>query len=251
MTTLQRRIINNAILRKALDNMSDRPSKIIWQELSDKDSSHINLTSYNVKRIRNNISLTRRSSFLALPKSVDEFYDALDALNLLTHKREQFVQLNCKKYNIVCFATDHNIRFLSHGSEILMDGIFYCCPKFFMQLFTIHGLRENMYIPLAFFLLPNKNTASYEMVLHTLKNKSEDLHLVLQPDTIRVDFELSIHIAIRTTLPNAIIVECRFYLGQNLWKKIQKTWLKQCTYNIKRNREFLKILFWTSFLGSK
>lgn len=49
-----------------------------------------------------------------------------------------------------------------------MDGTFSYSPKYFYQLFTIHIANNSYYIPLVFFLLPNKETTIYEQAFHSL-----------------------------------------------------------------------------------
>jgi hypothetical protein len=41
--------------------------------------------------------------------------------------------------------------------------------KFFHQLFTIHGLENEHYVPLVFILLPNKDEKSYKCALQCIK----------------------------------------------------------------------------------
>jgi len=62
----------------------------------------------------------------------------------------------------IVFSSITNLKFLSQIDTILVDGTFKTCPKLFIQFFTIHGLSNENYIPLIFFLLINKNVETYK-----------------------------------------------------------------------------------------
>jgi hypothetical protein len=67
------------------------------------------------------------------------------------------------------FSCKTNLKFLSSVDVLYDDGTFRSTPQFFHQLLTIHGLSNGHYVPLAFFLLPNKHQMSYEDVFrHTI-----------------------------------------------------------------------------------
>lgn len=42
-----------------------------------------------------------------------------------------------------------------------MDGTFKSFSKYFLQLFTIHEFRNELYVPLVSFILPNKTLETY------------------------------------------------------------------------------------------
>ena len=52
---------------------------------------------------------------------------------------------------------------LNHGfkKRIFIDGTFKYCPKYFYQLYTVHGLRNGHFIPLVYALLPGKSEVNY------------------------------------------------------------------------------------------
>jgi hypothetical protein len=74
-------------------------------------------------------------------------------------------------------------------NNIYIYGTFKYCPKYFLQLFTIHGLNNGYYIPLVFFfLLNNKQTESYSSCFLALKNECTKLNLCLNPEIMYADF---------------------------------------------------------------
>lgn len=135
-----------------------------------------------------------------------------------------------------------NFRFLQKLTEISVDGTFYCTPKFFKS-FIVHGYRNNVSLPLAFFLLPDKNASSYKTAFSIFITQ------LFRPEIIYADFELAIHTAIREVLPGTKIFGCRFHLGQNWYKKILQLGLsKEYKNSIYPVAQFLKCFFGLLFL---
>jgi len=184
---LDRQKISNSIKRKAVDDPSVRPSKLLQTEL--QKSGSLNLTIQDVTLIRKNVGYTRLAHLPKLPKTFSEFHNALNDMTLQTNENETFLLHNDADNNIICFSTDTNIKKMTECSKITADGTFYSCPNPFLQVFCIHGLANNVFIPLMFFLLPNKLQTSYERAFSFLLEKIKSLNLNFAPDSIRVDFE--------------------------------------------------------------
>jgi hypothetical protein len=89
-----------------------------------------------------------------------------------------------------------------------MDGHFKYCPRFFLQMFTIHGLKNSHYIPFIFCLLPEKLIETYTYTLRCIVDK---FNLLFSPKYVTVDFEISIHKAIVEIWPDSKIIGCRFH----------------------------------------
>lgn len=215
-----RQILSNKLKRKAVEDISIRPSKILNRELQKNDVD--TLTVQDMTRIRKNISHARRQEFPPLPRQLIDVHDALDSVNITTNRNEQFLLVNDKKENFVLFSTILNLIFLCNLTTIFVDGTFYTCPKFFKQIFTVHGFSQNLYIPLAFSMLLDKSINSYSNFFSYLVSECAKLNLTFAPPVIFVDFETSIHSAIKQIFPNSKIRGCRFDLGQCWWRKIQE-----------------------------
>ncbi|KAL5237431.1 hypothetical protein ACI65C_004841 [Semiaphis heraclei] len=125
-------------------------------------SGSLNLTIQDVTLIRKNVGYTRLAHLPKLPKTFSEFHNVLNDLTLQTNENGTFLLHNDADNNIVCFSTDTNIKKLTECSKVTADGTFYSCPNPFLQVFCIHGLANNVFIPLMFFLFPNKLLTSYE-----------------------------------------------------------------------------------------
>lgn len=150
-----------------------------------------------------------------IPKSLQEVQETLNGMTVVTNKNEQFLLKNDVENNLVIFSCETNFKFLCKSSSVYVDGTFKYCTKFFYQLFTIHGLENEHYIPLVFILLPNKEEKSYITAFKCVKEESLKLNLDFNPTVVFADFEKAIHNGVREIFPFADIKGCRFHLGQS------------------------------------
>lgn len=174
--------------------------------------------------MKRSIYAERRKKFPTLPKSLQDVHDSLDNLKstIVTNRQEEFLLVNDRNMNIIIFSCETNLRHLCKCSKIFMDGTFKYCPKYFLQVFTIHGFCNGHYTPLVFCLLKNKASDTYQNCFNLLISKCADLCLQLQPSEIVIDFEKAIHIAVNTVWERTKIVGCRFHISQAWWRKIQE-----------------------------
>ena len=123
----------------------------------------------------------------------------------------------------VIFSSPTNLKFLCDDvSEIYADGTFKCYPKFFTQLYTIHGFKNGHYLQLVYCLLPNKSEQCYLTMIDLLKGCISEQGLSFQPEKINLDFEIAAHSAFRASFPNATLLCCRLHLGQAWYRNILK-----------------------------
>jgi hypothetical protein len=83
---------------------------------------------------------------------------------------------------------------------LYVDGTYKSAPKFF-QLFTIHGLHNGHYVPLAFLLLASKHQTSYDDVFRHTISKATKLGVNVFTTIVYADFETAIHNAVTTVWP--------------------------------------------------
>ena len=87
------------------------------------------------------------------------------------------------------FSCKTNLKFLSSTGVLCVDGTYKSAPKFFHQLFTIHGLRNGHYVPLAFLLLASKHQTSCEDVFRHKVSKATKFGVNDFTTNIYADFE--------------------------------------------------------------
>jgi hypothetical protein len=146
---MNRQILSNSLKRKAIEDISCKPSKLFRSELKKGDIS--NLTTNDLSLIRHNVHRARSFVHPPLPKCIKELHAALESMNIKTNIDEPFLFINNKENFIIGFSTTQNIKVLCDVNKFYVDGTFKSCPKHFYQLFTIHGLKNDVYLPLVFF----------------------------------------------------------------------------------------------------
>lgn len=151
---------------------------------------------------------------------MDDVHDYLDMDEVISTKGENLVMLNDKSSNVIIFSCESNLKFMCSVEIILVDGTFDYCTKFFQQMFTVIGFKNNKYVPVALSLLKDKKEFSYRTVMSTLKNKCLEMNLIFKPQHIVSDFEKGILQAAIKEFPNTTLVGCRFHLSQAWWRKI-------------------------------
>lgn len=247
---INRKLVSNSVKRKAVDDICEKPLKLIRSEIHNKNVD--TFTTKDIVRVRQNIYNARASSLIKLPKNISEFHSAIESSPIVTHKNECFLLKNDKENNIVIFSCLSNLKFLSSTSCWYVDGTFEYCPRFFTQLFTILGLKNDYYVPLVFCLLPNKTSFTYYHAFKYLKEECDKLNYPVSPKIITADFETAIHKSIYKAFPEAVVRGCRFHLGQSWYRKIQQLGLAQ-EYQRKNENEteitkFLTYIFGLPFL---
>ena len=197
-----RKKISNCLKRKAIEDPSERPLKILQIELKKGDVN--TLTADDLNLIRKNLNYARRSVFY-IPKTINDLHDCSEKIDVNTNPNKNFPLVNNKSDNMVLFSTISNLMFPCSLSTIFVDGTFYTCSKQFTQVFILHGHFQNLYIPLAFFLSKDKKTESSTIALRYLVSECQKLKLTFSPKIFYVDFEKAIHKAIGTVFPFSTI----------------------------------------------
>lgn len=246
---IQKQQLNNTVKRKAVEDICERPSKVINRVLLEGDGECA-LTSQDHANIRRNVHHARSKEMPRLPTCLFDLHLALEAYTrTVTSKNENFLLVNDVDANIVMFGTAQNLRFLCSCESIFVDGTFRTAPKLFTQIFIVHGFKNSNYVPLLFCLLPDKAEKSYATAFHHILQESNKLSLFFAPAKVYADFEVSIHNAVSQKLVYSETRGCRFHLGQSWWRRIQKLGLA-ATYkeNESEDGKFLKLLFGLPFL---
>ncbi|KAF0757884.1 Uncharacterized protein FWK35_00013416 [Aphis craccivora] len=179
-------------------------------------------TNNDVKRLRKNIYDARKKVLPANPKNIAEVHETLNNLNTNTKQGEPFLLINDEEKHIIIFTCESNMGFLCEIDDLYMDGTFKYAARFFMQMFTIHGIKNGHYIPLVFCLLPDKNMNTYINTFKFIVDKCSSIHLRLLPKSVNIDFEKSILNSVNAIWPQTKIIGCRFYLTQAWYRQLQK-----------------------------
>ncbi|KAE9539653.1 hypothetical protein AGLY_004905 [Aphis glycines] len=218
---LKKQVLNTACKRKAIENVSTRPKKIILTEIAQNSNSS-DITINDINRIRKNIYENRRKIMPLNPTNIADAHNVFNLIDVKTKQSEHFLLVNDEKENIIIFSCETNLRFLSIVDNIYMDGIFDYSAHFFLQFYSILGYLNGYYVPLVFCLLPNKCKQTYIYVFRTISKKCKDLGLNFSPANITVDFERVIINAVSEMWTQTNISGCQFHLTQSWYRKIQE-----------------------------
>ena len=123
--------------------------------------------------------------------------------------------------DILIFSTKNNLELLSEADIIFMDGTFSVAPRLFKQLYTLHVLFKDFYLPVCYALLPSKSGDIYYRFFEIVKFKMSRIDLILNPQTILVDFEAAMLTSVRQHFPATNVKGCFFHFTQAIWRNTQ------------------------------
>nr|XP_042911795.1 uncharacterized protein LOC110283128 [Parasteatoda tepidariorum] len=195
----------------------EKPAKLIFSAMETLPSAADVLTRCDLKLIRNNIPNSRLSVLPKMPKDLLEAQDVLQKINVSTVKGDTFLLKNVKDAGIVMFSCLSNLQCMCKCEVILVDETFDAAPKFFIQMFTVHGYYKENYIPFVFCLLKDKRKDSYA------QSECDKRGLRFSPKTIVSDFERGIQESIRAGPPR----KKEEFLLLSRWRKIQQLGLSR------------------------
>jgi hypothetical protein len=122
LVSLNRQMISASCKRKAVEDLAEKPAKIIKKPMKENLPSMI--TNTDPEYVRKNIYNARRKFFPLIPKSVGEVHRILSELDIKTDKGEVFLIINNDADNIVVFSYQTNLRILSSVTHINLDVSF-------------------------------------------------------------------------------------------------------------------------------
>ena len=90
---------------------------------------------------------------------------------------------------ILGFCASEALEIPCSVDAVFMDGTFKVVPTLFSQLYTLHGNFEGEMMPLAYFLLPNKDKDTYLRMFALIRDHAASKNLVFRPARFQIDFE--------------------------------------------------------------
>ncbi|KAK3757730.1 hypothetical protein RRG08_010888 [Elysia crispata] len=237
--------LQNRCKKRSLHNTDERPAKVIIQELQ---ADKVDIVPREYSSIRKAIYIARRSVKPKLPRDIDETIHVLEEGNF--DKPDDFTYAT--KNKVVMMTFEKNYQYFTNDSPLFGDGTFKCSPQFFFQLYIFHVERLGYYMPMFYFLLPNKKQETYEVMLGLLIDECQKRGLIFSPSRINLDFESATHQAFKKVFPEIDIFGCNFHLKQAWLRKCNELGLKK-DYEDKESEihKWMRILFGMPFLPSE
>ncbi|KAH7699312.1 hypothetical protein AAVH_33585, partial [Aphelenchoides avenae] len=153
-----------------------------------------------------------------------------------TKDHQQFLRVDTRQADpqsptFLVFASPRGLQQLQRERQWCMDGTFFCRPKHFAQLYVIGVFKKRSFVPCAYFLLPNKEAATYQRAFNAFFTLPELRDA--SPAVLMADFEVAPANAMKELFPDVQVVHCQFHLAQNLLKHIRQKGL----IDVYRNEE--------------
>jgi len=128
---IERQTLRENAKRKAEDNLSTRPLKIIRTELLNSDLP--NITHNDITSVRKAIYDKKRKQYPIYSTNLNEAISQLNSIqnnDLCLFKSDQFIFVP-ETNDFVCITTRQNLNFMSKQTELFGDGTYNFSPNFF------------------------------------------------------------------------------------------------------------------------
>ncbi|CAF3405853.1 unnamed protein product, partial [Rotaria sp. Silwood2] len=170
------------------ENVTDRAKNtkettdIVLSQCTSKlpDSAHIRLPPLD--HIKRTIQQHRKKN--DLPQIVNDVdFSSVPVVLQSTKRNDTFLRIDTDSGN-----SPEQTVILEFSTDFLMNGAFDIVPAIFYQLFVIHAVHREHVIPVAFCLLRQKNTTTYQEMV----NKILEFAPAWNHRTIMLDFEKTV-----------------------------------------------------------
>jgi hypothetical protein len=113
---------------------------------------------------------------------------------------------------VLFFATEESLENLARAKAMDTDGTFKSTPKHWYQTMVIGAeISDGNWQPVAYGLLPNKETETYVVFFKLLKKELDRLGLTLSSVYMITDFELALRNAFKEVFPKITLKGCHFH----------------------------------------
>ena len=103
----------------------------------------------------------RRKDHPVLPKRREDVHTAVSEMTIETNKSEQFLLINDQDNGILIYSSHTNLECMCNDmSELFIDGTFKFCPKYFYQMYTLHGKTTTIFLFSMLFYQPKMRNAT-------------------------------------------------------------------------------------------
>lgn len=231
---------------------------VIAKELHDCREKVLSSSFSPIPNIYNKLKADFSDAGLDLIKKLPSFSKIKTALYKVRNKQASISKIQCKfaqeveipsqfkdfvlcdhydessNTRIIIFADKNILKYVKLIKFYLSDGTLDCCPKPFVQLYTIHGdlgsdEEHTRIVPLIYALVNRKNEDLYKKLFQLVKEQIPEW----EPLQYITDFEKAAMNAITTIFPSIEIKGCYFHFTHNVWKKANKL-------NLTKDKRFRK-----------
>ena len=101
-------------------------------------------------------------------------------------------------------------------------------------------VSKDVFVPVAFCLLPDKKKESYQVMFSLLKNALDDSELELSAEYFMSDFEVAIRDAFLSTFPGIEAKGCAFHFAKAILSKVSRSGFKSDYQNVAEFSAFVR-----------
>ncbi|XP_018496452.1 uncharacterized protein LOC108864738, partial [Galendromus occidentalis] len=138
------------------------------------------------------------------------------------------------------FLTEEALTILCGATAVFMDGTFRIVPSLFCQLYSLHAFFRGQMMPLAYFLLADKEKDTYIRMFRLISDLAASRGLLFRPAKFHLDYEVAALKAIEQVFPTAAIRGCAFHFCQAVWRNVQRHGLSTSYSNDASVKRFIK-----------
>lgn len=158
------------------------------------------LDGRDVRRFVATVKRKKQSKKPKIPKSTKEVEKSLREIV----RKERFVEggdlVRVVRNDCIMIACEKGLKLSTdHADHVFGDGTFQYAPKHFKQMFTLHVIKDNIYVPVLYFLLKNKQQRTNQSMFKVLKEQCPTFN----PKVAHFHFEVAIHNAFLQVFPGA------------------------------------------------
>ena len=136
-------------------------------------------------------------------------------------------------------ASPSGLDTMKQAESIFADGTFEMVKQtLFSQIYVFVCPVGAISVPVAWFLLPNKEYSTYKKILTCLKERD-----IMAPKQFHVDFETAVIKAIRDVYPDTNIVGCSVHFRRNIKKHVQSKGLMQVYMTDKEVQTYIRYIW--------
>jgi len=206
---IERQILRENCKRKAEENISTRPLKVIKTELLNSDLP--NIMNNDITSVRKAIYDKKRKQYPIYPTSLNEAISQLKNMqsnDLCLFKSNQFGFVP-ETNDFVCI-TSQKFKFYVETNRIFWRRYIRFCTKIFLTVKYITHICEWFLRTYCLFCFTEQKKQIYiEMWKYLLQ-----IYPALNVKKLHFDLEIGAHEAVKEIFPNVIIETCCFHIAQ-------------------------------------
>ncbi|CAF1270853.1 unnamed protein product [Rotaria sordida] len=176
------------------------------------------------KSLRTTLWRAHHKNMPTLPKDV---LFSISEQFKVTNDEQEFIVIDHiygkEQKRIILFSGPEQFKLLCISTQLFADGTFVVTPCPFKQTYVVQALHESgIVIPVAWILLNNKKTLTYQLLFKLLQSAAQERKLKFSPKRLMTDFETAVKSTFTILFPKTIHDGCFFHYLKSIIKRLKK-----------------------------